>query len=415
MDIELRKQEEIKGSESRPEGGPAFRTGRASRRPKRMKFYSVKEKVRAVKMFLEEGIPKHLIREEIGPTAETLNRWIRTYKTEGIEGLEPKKRIVEPKLPQPVKDKIVELKQQKSWFGVKRISQWLRRVFCIGVSPETIRKTLHEAELMPEKKKQSPKKNVSKPRFFERSTPNQLWQSDIFMFRIGGKQVYLIGYIDDYSRFLVGLELYGSQTGANVLELYRRSVSTHGVPKEMLTDNGRQYAAWRGKTRFQRELQKDRVQHFRSQPHHPMTLGKIEMFWQTIHQEFLTRATFVDFEEARDRIRKWVQYYNFRRPHQGIGGLCPADRFYEVRQTLKKTLDDKVQENILELALRGKQSSPFFMTGRIDDKSVVMRTEKGKLHIYNKRMSKIFQIRRTFLKSLTSLIKVLIKKHPIKN
>jgi hypothetical protein len=28
--------------------------------------------------------------------------------------------------------------------------------------------------------------------------PNQLWQSDIFTFRLGGHYAYLVGYIDDY-------------------------------------------------------------------------------------------------------------------------------------------------------------------------------------------------------------------------
>jgi hypothetical protein len=39
-----------------------------------------------------------------------------------------------------------------------------------------------------------------------------------------------------------------------------------GVPKEVLTDNGRQYTNWRGKTRFEQELEKDRVKHIRSRP-----------------------------------------------------------------------------------------------------------------------------------------------------
>jgi hypothetical protein len=41
----------------------------------------------------------------------------------------------------------------------------------------------------------------------------------------------------------------------------------------MLTDNGRQYTTWRGTSRFEAELQKDRVSHIKSRPHHPMTLG----------------------------------------------------------------------------------------------------------------------------------------------
>ena len=146
----------------------------------------------------------------------------------------------------------------------------------------------------------------------------QLWQSDICTIRQGGKQAYLIGFMDDHSRYLVGLELFSSQTSENVLELYRLAVAEYGVSKEMLTDNGRQYATWRGKTRFQMELQQDNIHHIRSSPHHPMTQGTVERFWKTIWDEFLCRAQFAAFEEARDRIRLWVKCYNARRgEHRG--------------------------------------------------------------------------------------------------
>ena len=43
-----------------------------------------------------------------------------------------------------------------------------------------------------------------------------------------------------------------------------------GAPREILSDNGRQLVAWRGKTRFQKVLKQQGVQHVRSAPHHPM-------------------------------------------------------------------------------------------------------------------------------------------------
>jgi transposase InsO family protein len=85
-----------------------------------------------------------------------------------------------------------------------------------------------------------------------------------------------------------------------------------------------------------------------------MTLGKIERFWSTIWQNFLVRAQFDSFEAARERIKLWIQYYNYKRPHQGIEGMCPADRFFEIQSQLRQTLEAGMQENLLELALRGK-------------------------------------------------------------
>jgi transposase InsO family protein len=353
--------------------------GKESRYGKR---YGVEFKLRCVKLRLEEGIPVPLLSKEVGCSQDVIRRWAKAYQERGEAGL--RKGVVPAgsrrKLPGPVREKIVEIKKREPFFGVKRISHLLKRAFFLSASPETVRRTLRaESLIIPSKKKHQ--RNITRPRFFERSTPNQLWQSDIFTFRLGGRYAYLIGFIDDYSRYMVGLELYRSQTADQVLEVYRRAVGEYGVAKEVLTDRGRQYTNWRGTTRFERELGKDRVRHIKSQAHHPMTLGKIERFWKTIYEEFLVRAQFGSFEEARERIRQWVQYYNHKRPHQGIGGLCPADRYFEIQAELRKTMEQGIADNVLEMALRGKPREPFYMVGRMEGQSVVLRAEKGKLRL----------------------------------
>jgi transposase InsO family protein len=346
------------------------------------KRYGLEFKLRCVKLRLEEGLPVSLLSKEAGASKDVIRRWVKAYQERGEAGL--RNRIVSAgkrrKLPGPVREKIVEIKKREPLFGVKRISHLLKRAFFLSASPETVRRTLRTESLMvPSKKKLH--RNVTRPRFFERSTPNQLWQGDIFTFRLGGRYAYLIGFVDDYSRYMAGLELYRSQTADQVLEVYRRAVGEYGVPKEVLTDRGRQYTNWRGSTRFERELRKDRVRHIKSQAHHPMTLGKVERFWKTIYEEFLVRAQFGSFEEARERVRHWLQYYNHKRPHQGIGGLCPADRYFEIQAELRKTMEQGIAENVLEMALRGKPREPFYMVGRMEGQSVVLRAEKGKLRL----------------------------------
>jgi transposase InsO family protein len=345
------------------------------------KSYPFDLRLKCVKLKLEDGHPGSLIERETGVSAHNIFRWVKLYKENGEDGLRnrhskrPGQRIAGQ-----VREKAIELKKNDSRLGVRSISNFLRRIFLLQASPETVRKTLHEENLIgPPKKKR--KKNITRPRFFERATPNQMWQSDIFTFRLGGRYAYLIGYIDDYSRYITGLGLFRSQTAEHVLEVYRTAMAEYNPPKEMLTDNGRQYTAWRGTTKFEMELKKDRIKHIKSQPHHPMTLGKIERFWKTIFEEFLGRTQFNSFEEARTRLAQWVSYYNHKRPHQGIGGLCPADRYFEVASTLKRTIQEGIQENILEMALRGQPRSPFYMVGRMEGQSVVLKAEKGKLKL----------------------------------
>ena len=343
--------------------------------------YDADFKLQVVKKYLEESIPVSVLRQECGLGENTIRRWVRAYRQEGESGLSPSYTGKGNSLPAPVKEKIVEIKEANPPFGIKRISQILKRMFFLSASPETVRKTLHTSSLMPNPTPKKRQCNITRPRFFERSTPNQLWQTDIFTFRLGGHYAYLIGYIDDYSRYITGLELFRSQTAQNVIEVYRRAASEYNPPKEMLTDNGRQYTSWRGNSRFEAELRKDRIHHIKSQPHHPMTLGKIERFWKTIFLEFLQRAQFESFEDAAERVRQWVKYYNHKRPHQGIGGLCPADRYFEIQGELRKTIEQGIGENLLEMALRGKPRLPFYMVGRMEGQSVVLRAEKGKLRL----------------------------------
>jgi len=355
-------------------------TGSAKRSSRYYRHYSQSFKMRLAKMRVEEELPLHVICSESGVPESTLSNWVRLYREGGASALEPAYRDTRSQVHPVVADKIVSVKKEHPSFGVRRIASALQRWFFLPANTGTVSRALCEAGMTSPSPRRR-RKNVQKPRRFERSTPNQMWQSDIMMFRMGGRQVYLIGFIDDYSRFVTGMSLCMSQSAENVLDLYRRATAEYGVPKEMLTDNGRQYVNWRGESKFQKELQKDRVKHIRSRPHHPMTLGKIERFWQTIFEEFVSKAQFESFESAQERVRLWVQYYNHKRPHQGIESLCPADRYFEVASEVRKTVEAGVKENALELALRGKPKEPFYLVGRMDGQAVVLRAQKGKLKL----------------------------------
>ena len=57
--------------------------------------------------------------------------------------------------------------------------------------------------------------------------------------------------------------------------------------------------------------------------------------------------------------------YNFQRPHQGIDGLVPADRFFQAAAEVKQTLAARVAANALELARHGLPKTPFYVTGQV--------------------------------------------------
>jgi len=220
------------------------------RETRRSRPYPFEFRLKVVQLHLQEGYPVSLLSEQFGISCHSVRRWSAAYRKRGESGLQPKIRSGAPRrVPAKVRKKAVAIKKRHPEYGARRISDILKRFFLMPASASTVQRELDQKGLT-EKRARKPVKNAPKPRFFERSRPNQLWQSDIMTFRLGGRNAYLIGYIDDYSRYITGLGLHRSQTAAHVLETYRRAIAEYGVPKEMLTDNGRQYTNWRGKTRF---------------------------------------------------------------------------------------------------------------------------------------------------------------------
>jgi transposase InsO family protein len=274
-----------------------------------------------------------------------------------------------------LEERIEEYRREHPEAGVRRIRDELRREEAVEVSAETVRRVVNDAGLgnPPQRSKRRPRQI----RRFERELPNAMWQIDIFTFELKRMyKVYLVGMIDDHSRYIVGHGLFRQQKSEAVMEVVKGAIGQWGAPREILSDNGRQFASWRGKTEFQKTLTRQGVQHVRSAPHHPMTLGKIERFWRTIWEEFLGDAYFASFADARQRLDHWIAYYNHQRPHQGIGGACPADRFYGVAGDVEEALKHGCQENSLRLALGQETRPPLYLLGKVGDTDVRV-TRKG--------------------------------------
>ncbi len=324
----------------------------------------------------EAGMSPAEVAQLVGASPYTVSKWFQLYRDQGAEALI--RQATYPgtrKLCEALERRIEEFRRANPEMGVRRISDELRRNEGLKVSPETVRRVVNDADLgnpAPPSKAREPQ-----VRRFERKIPNALWQIDIFTFELKRMfRVYLVGIIDDHSRYIVSHGLFRQQTAEAVLEVVRGAIGQWGAPREILSDNGRQFVAWRGKTKFQKVLRRQGVQHVRSAPHHPMTLGKIERFWRTIWTEFLEDAVFASFADASQRLAHWIAYYNHQRPHQGIDGACPADRFYGVSGDVEEALKQGCQENALRLALGQETRHPLYLLGKLG-KTDVRVTRKG--------------------------------------
>jgi putative transposase len=173
------------------------------------------------------------------------------------------------------------------------------------------------------------KKDVKEYTRYEASRPLELAQMDILEVYINKLKVYIILLIDDYSRFILGFRALTETSIDSIIKLVDQAIQRYGQMGELLTDRGFVFYSWRGINRFEKYLEMKGVDQIHSRPHHPQTLGKIEALNRRIRNELFRRQYFPSHRHAVAGLEEWVEHYNYKRPHQGIGGfLVPAERFH---------------------------------------------------------------------------------------
>jgi hypothetical protein len=218
-------------------------------------------------------------------------------------------------------------------------------------------------------------------RRFERSRPGELWQSDITSMVLArpGKRVHLVVFMDDFSRYVVSWSLDFNMTAAAVGGTLLEGASRFGKPLEVLTDQGPQYFAWRGRCGFQKLLDREGIDHVVARTHHPQTLGKCERLWKTVKEQLWDRTRPRDIVEARERLEHFFRHYNHFRPHQGIGGLVPADRFFGAETAVRAAIEAAMEKNELAIALGERPRTSVFLFGQVGGEQVSLHGERGRL------------------------------------
>jgi transposase InsO family protein len=323
------------------------------------------------------GLPAGDFAPLVGVSPCTIHAWKKRFEDFGPAGLVDKAMGVQKgsRLSEITKRTILMMKKQHPEWGCERISNMLLRGPALPASPTAVAKYLHESGYETVDVPTHP--HPDKIRFFERAKPNQLWQTDLFTFMLKrqNRRVHLVAFMDDHSRFIVAYGLHATASGAMVLETLRSGIASYQTPEEVLTDNGSQYVTWRGKSAFTRECERLGIKQIVAKPRHPRTLGKVERFWGTLWRECVESSIFIDLGDARTRIGHFIDYYNFQRPHMGLKGLVPADRYFKAAQEVLKTLKERVSANALQIARDGVSKQPFYITGHVDGKAFSVHSE----------------------------------------
>ena len=363
------------------------RTGKTRAKKAKRKLYTPEQRRAALAAYRKAGLTQKEFARLWGISASSLVNWLRRERQDGGRGLEERRKgragrkKGQRTLPLEVRAEIVKVKRRFPDFGLRKVRDFLHRFVGLKVSTGTVRAVVHEEQLPAAAVPKRRRRRKPRVRRFERARPNALWQSDITSLWLArpARRVYLTVFLDDHSRYVVGFHLASHQRRELVLEAFQDALVRFGKPKEVLTDQGRQYYSWRGKTTFQKLLEREGIAHVVSRAHHPQTLGKTERLWKTIQDELLTRVQPADVAEARTRVGHFLNHYNHFRPHQGIDGLVPADRFFGAAQEARDAIEKTVAANALALALGEAPRQPVFLFGRIGGKSVSLHGEKGRL------------------------------------
>lgn len=168
---------------------------------------------------------------------------------------------------------------------------------------------------------------------WERSRAMELWQMDIVggVRLVDGSEAKIVSGIDDHSRFVISARVVARATARPVCDALMYAMGVHGVPEQILTDNGKVFTArfgpGPGPVLFDKICIDNGIKHILTAPRSPTTTGKIERWHKTLRREFLNGKVFASIDDAQARLDVWVHEYNCERPHQSVGGMPPFERF----------------------------------------------------------------------------------------
>jgi transposase InsO family protein len=192
---------------------------------------------------------------------------------------------------------------------------------------------------------QAQRKKLRTFKRWERGRPMELWQLDVVggVLLGDGTECKVLTGLDDHSRFCVAAGIMTRAVARAVCGIFAQSLRTHGVPEEVLTDNGKvftgRFASRPVEVLFDRICRENGITHRLTAPRSPTTTGKIERFHRSLRVEFLAGRRFSDLAGAQAELDAWVLDYNTNRPHRGIGLKTPAERFSVGRERVAPELD----------------------------------------------------------------------------
>jgi hypothetical protein len=259
-----------------------------------------------------EYIPKKLLMKAFSVSRTTVWYWqVQDFRTRFDI-----KRNVKGKITIDVEITILNLRTTFKW-GTARIQQGLINL------PEFMRADMEVCvqnfqlsrtsinNLLTKHKLNGYKKKYKFWKFFRAKYPNELWQLDLKEFKFEGKKYYLLVCIDDYSRFLLLLKLFGHCPTTKEITSAMQKLNVK--PEKILTDNGSQF-----REQWKEWCKKGGAEPIFAHPYYPQDKGKVERTIRNITEEFIDLLSNFPKWFNIKCIEEWRCWFNKERFHRGV-------------------------------------------------------------------------------------------------
>jgi putative transposase len=260
----------------------------------------------------------------------TVDRWLRAWRTGGVDGLRPSPRSDTGKV-RAMPELFTEaaaLRLELPGRSAKQIASILYHRHGVRVAERTVSGQLRRAGLHRAALKAAPKAYGR----YEADRANERWVTDVLVGpyvpypkRDGSLRARLFLIVDDHSRLLVDGRFFARENARACQELLRRAITRRGVPDVLYCDNGAPFAnAWLARTCA---VLGTRLVH--SKPYSPQGRGKQERLNRYIREAFLAEAChhgIESLEQLNDLFAAWAEQVANRRVHAETG-QAPIDRF----------------------------------------------------------------------------------------
>lgn len=291
--------------------------------------YPASEKLEIIRLVEQSRLPVRRTLEKLGVSRPTFYRWYDLYRRFGEAGLDDHRagpQRVWNRIPETVRGQVLELALERPELSPREVAVTFTDERAQFVSEASVYRLLKAHGLIT-----SPAFIVMKAadQFRDQTTaPHQLWQTDFTYLKvIGWGWFYLSTVLDDFSRFIVAWKLCTTMKVADVTATIDQALTAAGFDHvdvvhrpRLLSDNGSSYIA----LDLAQWLESQGIKHIRGTPYHPMTQGKIERWHQTMKNRIRLENYYLP-GDLEAHIAAFVDHYNYRRYHESLKNLTPAD------------------------------------------------------------------------------------------